>query len=130
MQITRALTAGVDKIQIQLRPESLGRIEVRLELTSDGRVATVVTADNRDTLDLLQRDAKSLEQALLDAGLQADLGSMDFNLRGEPDQGEADGDGVSRDHPESAEAEDESLDTAIADSEDGIRADGSVDIRA
>ncbi len=46
VQITKALKAGVDRINIQLKPANLGRIEVNLELSQDGRVAAVVTADN------------------------------------------------------------------------------------
>jgi hypothetical protein len=42
----------------------------------------VITADNKETLDMLQRDRASLEQALADAGLKADAGSLSFNLRG------------------------------------------------
>ena len=48
VQITKAVAAGADRISIQLRPESLGRIDVQIELTPDGRITAVVTADNKD----------------------------------------------------------------------------------
>ena len=83
VQITKAVKAGIDKIDIQLRPESLGRVEVRLELAGDGRLVGTVTADNRETLDLLKSDARDLERALQDAGLKADSNSLNFNLRGQ-----------------------------------------------
>jgi len=46
-----------------------------------------VSADRPDTLQLLQRDARGLEQALQDAGLQMGQGSLSFNLGGQDPQG-------------------------------------------
>lgn len=130
VQITKALQSGVDKITIQLRPAFMGRIDVQMEIASDGRTSIVITADNRDTLDLLQRDARYLEQALKDAGLQADAGNMEFNMReGQESDGEDGG-------------KSDSSDTATADASDAseqdlpvldgyiVGPDGRVDIRA
>jgi hypothetical protein len=78
-----AKPGGTDRIEIQLRPASLGAVDVQLNVAHDGRVTAVIAADRADTLDLLRRDASGLEQALRDAGLQADSGSLSFNLRGE-----------------------------------------------
>lgn len=83
VHIKKAVQEGADRIDIKLRPEALGRVEVRLEVGQDGRVVASVTADQRHTLDLLRADARSLERALQEAGLQADSGSLNFNLRGE-----------------------------------------------
>jgi hypothetical protein len=60
----------------------MGKITVKLDFGSDGKVQGVVTADNPKTLDLLQKDSRSLERALQDAGLRADPGSLQFNLNG------------------------------------------------
>jgi|GEM_PF-5097770 len=83
VNITRAAKAGLDRVTIQLRPEELGRIEIKLELTQDGQVRANVTADNPATLELLQREARGLERALQDAGLNADASDLEFNLRSE-----------------------------------------------
>ena len=83
VHIQKAVHDGADRINIQLRPAELGRIEVRLEFAQDGRLSATVLADRAETLDLLQRDARVLERALQDAGLKADSGSLTFNLRGE-----------------------------------------------
>jgi flagellar hook-length control protein FliK len=83
VNITRAAKAGLDRVTIQLRPEELGRIEIKLELTEDGQVRANVTADNPATLELLQREARGLERALQDAGLNADASDLEFNLRSE-----------------------------------------------
>ena len=81
VNIQKAVKDGADKITIQLRPAELGRVDVRIEVTSDGRAQVHVTADRADTLDLLQRDARDLARALQDAGLRADAGSLQFGLR-------------------------------------------------
>lgn len=88
VQITKAAAQGLDKISIKLSPASLGRIDVQLELTHDGRVAAVVTAERSETLDLLQRDARGLERALLEAGLKTDSNSLNFSLRGNGQDGD------------------------------------------
>ena len=89
VQITKAAADGLDKISIQLKPESLGRIDVQLQVTHDGRVNATIGAHRQDTLDLLQRDSRSLERALNDAGLRADAGSLSFNLSGQGNDGTA-----------------------------------------
>jgi flagellar hook-length control protein FliK len=73
---------------VQLRPEHLGRVDVKLEISHDGRVQTVVQADNRQTLDMLRQDVKGLQQALRDAGLNADSQSFTFEHRQEGGQGQ------------------------------------------
>jgi flagellar hook-length control protein FliK len=83
VNITRAAKAGLDKVTIALRPEELGRIEIKLEMTQDGQVRANVTADNPATLELLQREARGLERALQDAGLNTDASDLEFNLRSE-----------------------------------------------
>ena len=81
VQISKAIAGGIDKINIQLRPAHLGRIDVQLEMASDGRVTAVVSADNKDTLDLLKQDSRELERAMREAGLQMGSGDLSFNLR-------------------------------------------------
>jgi len=86
--LKHAVSGGLDQIEIQLRPASLGAIQVKLDLTHDGKVTATVTAERNDTLQLLQRDASGLQQALRDAGLQADSNSLNFSLRGDPGAGQ------------------------------------------
>ena len=133
VQISRALAAGMDRITIQLKPESLGRVEVKLELAPDGRVTAAVTADNKNTLDLLQQDSRGLEQALRDAGLNADSGSLSYNLRGHnPEAHDLPLAGSAVGAEDASEAVDEpGLDELLAGTyEGGVGADGRVDIRA
>lgn len=133
VKITKALQTGVDRISIQLRPAELGRVDVKLEMTHDGRVMTVVTAEKQDTLDLLRRDSSELQRALADAGLKN--GDMEFNLKGQEQQ-TAEGDdakngGASNQaEADSDDATDDPNDGVLTAWESGIFADGSVDMRA
>ena len=54
-----------------------------MELSQDGKVRAFITADVKDTLDMLQRDARGLERALQDAGLRTDSNNLHFALRSE-----------------------------------------------
>lgn len=83
VQIQKAAGQGHDRISIQLKPADLGRVEVRLDVGADGRVAAVISADRADTLDMLQRDARILQNSLQNAGLQADSNSLSFELKGQ-----------------------------------------------
>jgi len=133
VKITKALQAGTDKISIQLKPAELGRVDVKMEMTHDGRVMTVVTAEKQDTLDLLRRDSSELQKALADAGLNS--GDMEFNLKGQEQQ-TADEQGDGNNGPASAEAETD--EAAPADDNDGVMsawesgifANGRLDMRA
>lgn len=87
----KTMTAtGNSRIHIQLNPAELGKLDIKLDVNTEGKTSITVTADNKSTLDLLQRDARGLERALADAGLKADSGSLNFNLRGEQDRGQHD----------------------------------------
>ena len=86
VSINKAVKDGVDTIKVALKPAELGRIEIKLEVGNDGQVKATVTAENKDTLAMLQKDSDGLSKALSDAGLKTDPGSMSFNLRGDQSQ--------------------------------------------
>ena len=81
LQMARNLQKGTNRFDIRLDPPELGRIDVRMEVRKDGHVVAHMTVDRPETLDLLQRDARALQQALNNAGLQADNDSLNFSLR-------------------------------------------------
>jgi len=83
IQISKAISDGIDKIRIQLKPAHLGRVEVQLEMSQDGRVSAVISTDNKDTMDMLKQDSRELERALREAGLNLNSGDLSFNMRGE-----------------------------------------------
>ncbi len=87
VHIRKAVGAGEDRIRIRLHPAELGQIDVKLKLGADGLVKAIVWVEKPETFDLLQKDARSLERALQEAGLKTDSGSLSFHLRGENHQG-------------------------------------------
>lgn len=89
LQIARNLQNGSNRFDIRLDPPELGRIDVRMEVRKDGTVSAHLTVEKTQTLDLLQRDARALQQALSDAGLQADSDSLNFSLRDQNAGGDA-----------------------------------------
>ncbi|WP_430472910.1 flagellar hook-length control protein FliK [Thalassospira lucentensis] len=95
VSIKNAASDGVDKISVQLRPEHLGRVDVKMEIGHDGRIQGVIQADTRETLDLLRQDSRALQQALKDAGLNADSQSFTFEHRDQGGQSQ-DGKGQSQ----------------------------------
>lgn len=86
VQINKAAENGLDRINIQLRPADLGRVDVKMEVGHDGRVTAVISVERQETLDMLRQDSRILSQALQDAGLQADQSSLSFNLQGQQGQ--------------------------------------------
>jgi len=86
VQINKAAENGVDRINIQLRPADLGRVDVKMEVGHDGRVSAVISVERQETLDMLRQDSRVLTQALQDAGLQADESTLSFNLQGQEGQ--------------------------------------------
>ncbi len=86
LQMARNLQKGTNRFDIRLDPPELGRIDVRMEVRKDGHVVAHMTVDRPETLDLLQRDARALQQALNNAGLQADNDSLNFSLRDQSEE--------------------------------------------
>lgn len=83
VQMRSAVNSGASQIKIQLDPADLGKVEVQMVTGADGKTGITVTADNRQTLAMLQNEARSLESALRDIGLKTDMGGLNFNLRGD-----------------------------------------------
>jgi len=80
-EMTRNMQAGQNRFQIRLDPPELGRIDVRMDVDQNGAVKAHLTADRPETLDMLQRDARALERALQQAGLDSSKTNLEFSLR-------------------------------------------------
>ncbi len=78
---------GLKEFQIRLDPAELGRVEVRLEIGDDKSVTAKLVVDRVETLQLLQRDAKTLERAFEQAGLKSTDAGIDITLRDPGQQG-------------------------------------------
>jgi flagellar hook-length control protein FliK len=82
LKIAARSANGENNFSIRLDPPELGRIEVNLNVNSDGHAQANLSADKPQTLELLQKDSSALERALKDAGLNL-AGGMTFSLKGE-----------------------------------------------
>ena len=80
-QITRQFNQGNRVFDIRLDPAELGKVDVRLEMRADNRVHAVLTAERPDTLMELQRNARELERALNEAGLELGEDGLDFQMQ-------------------------------------------------
>ncbi|WP_238934775.1 flagellar hook-length control protein FliK [Maricaulis parjimensis] len=91
-QISRKVSDGNRVFDIRLDPAELGKVGVRLEMRADNRVHAVLTAERPDTLMELQRNARELERALNEAGLELGEDGLDFQMQ---EDGQAAGDDAS-----------------------------------
>jgi flagellar hook-length control protein FliK len=117
MHIAKAVQNGTDKISIRLNPSELGRVDIKLDVTKDGVVTASVLVERPETLELLKADARSLERALANAGLDPDSDNLSFNLRDQNNNsfaknanGEENGSGKNQDEHSSANADENEVD--------------------
>src|SRR5690606_12209534 len=80
----RQFEAGNTRFQIRLDPAELGRIDVKLDVDKNGTVNARLFVERPETLDLMMRDQRSLQQALQQAGLDASRTNLEFSLRQNP----------------------------------------------
>jgi flagellar hook-length control protein FliK len=81
--------SGARQFDIRLDPPELGRVEVRLSIDAAGKASAHLSADHPQTLDLLQKDAPALTRALRDAGLDVSQDGLNFSLRHQASDGNA-----------------------------------------
>jgi chemotaxis protein MotD len=121
---------GAKTFEIRLDPADLGRVEVHLHVSRDGKAEATLYAERPETVVLLQRDSHNLERALKDAGLDVSNSSLNFSLKGEQRQG--DGGGASGGHtrslPDAVVARSEAVNASLA-SQIIPSDDGRLDIR-
>jgi flagellar hook-length control protein FliK len=91
VEIAARSQSGAKQFDIRLDPPELGRVDVRLSIDASGKAQAHMTADQPETLNLLQRDSTTLTQALRDAGLDVSQNGLNFSLRGQSGQQGQDG---------------------------------------
>jgi flagellar hook-length control protein FliK len=94
VSVAARVMSGAKQFEIRLDPPELGRVDVRLSIDANGKTQAHMTADQPQTLALLQKDAPSLTQALRDAGLDVSQGGLNFSLRGQDRQNGDGGNGA------------------------------------
>jgi flagellar hook-length control protein FliK len=81
VEIVAKSQSGARQFDIRLDPPELGRVEVRLSIDASGKASAHLSADQPQTLSLLQKDAPILTRALRDAGLDVSQNGLNFSLR-------------------------------------------------
>jgi flagellar hook-length control protein FliK len=94
VEIAARSQSGIKQFDIRLDPPELGHVEVRLSIDATGKAQAHLSADQPQTLDLLQKDAPALTRALRDAGLDVGQGALNFSLRGQNQQAGGDSGGA------------------------------------
>ena len=82
IHISQHADTGANRFQLRLDPPELGRVDVRMEISAEGKLSAVIAVERPETLDLLQRDSRALERSLMEAGLKTDSNSLSFSLKG------------------------------------------------
>ena len=82
IHIAQHTDTGANRFQLRLDPPELGRVDVRMEVSAEGKLSAVIAVERPETLDLLQRDSRALERSLMEAGLKTDSNSLSFSLKG------------------------------------------------
>lgn len=122
---------GNTEFTIRLDPAELGRVEVKLAIDEEGGVTAKLTADRVETLQLLQRDARTLERAFDQAGLKTSPETLQFSLRNDNSGGR--GQHAHQDHqpspPRREEADPIQLPAEALVARYGLRSPTGVDIR-
>jgi len=132
VQIQNAARNGTDRISIRLSPAALGKVEVKLELSPDKTVQAIVTAEKPETLDMLERDARTLQRALEEAGLRTNSDSLSFERRdtGGASDSASDSDGNETNGTDRSDRAEHDDDTGLVDVELSSRRhhDGLLDV--
>ena len=81
VEIAAKSQGGAKQFDIRLDPPELGRVEVRLSIDATGKASAHLSADQPQTLSLLQKDAPILTRALREAGLDVSQDGLNFSLR-------------------------------------------------
>ena len=87
INITKSAIKGVDTIDIQLKPEDLGKIQIRMHIAKDGKLHADIISSRPETMDMLQKDVSGLQKAFNDAGYDTDSRSFNFSFQKENQAG-------------------------------------------
>lgn len=93
VNITKSAVKGVDTIEISLKPEELGHIEIKMQIKS-GKLQAHIISSRPETMEALQRDAQVLEKAFNEAGFQTDNNSLSFSFKNEGNQTQEQSEGL------------------------------------
>jgi hypothetical protein len=83
-EMVRQFHQGQSRFTVRLDPPELGRVDVRMHVDASGNINARLTVERSETLDMFQRDQKTLERALTQAGLDSSKTNLEFALKQNP----------------------------------------------
>ena len=89
LEIGLAMIDGRRSLQLQLSPESLGKLDISLDISNGSNLVTRITADDPKTLAFLKSDSHTIRQAIEQAGYTLKPDDLQFSLRQEKDQNQS-----------------------------------------
>ncbi len=130
VQIAASVKSGKSSFEIRLDPAELGRIDVRIDIDSNGQVTSHLTVEKPETLSMLRQDAPQLQRALDDAGLKTGNNGLQFSLR-DQSSGQNSGGDTSRNAQRLVISDDDTMPASIAGRTYGrsLGSSSGVDIR-
>jgi flagellar hook-length control protein FliK len=114
LEIAVSAQSGKSRFEIRLDPAELGRIDVRIDVDSNGQVTSHLTVEKPETLSMLQQDAPQLQRALDDAGLKTGNGGLQFSLRDQSSSGQNDGGNTGRNAQRLVVSDESALPASVA----------------
>jgi flagellar hook-length control protein FliK len=131
VQIAATAKSGKSSFEIRLDPAELGRIDVRMNVDSQGQVTSHLTVERPETLAMLRQDAPQLQRALEDAGLKTSDSGLQFSLRDQSSSGQNNGNGSGRNAQQLIISETDPVPAAVAGRtySRALGSSGGVDIR-
>ena len=79
-KVSEALQSGETRVELQLNPENLGKVTVEMTWKDDGGLVVQIHAENRETQNLLNKNASGLE-ALLGREVQVEVPRQEESQR-------------------------------------------------
>ena len=91
-RIAQALYGRNQIVSVQLHPAELGIVQIRIVVDASRKVRAAISAEQPETMELLQRHTSGIERALTATGLTlADTDGLTFNLGTPQDRGTSPG---------------------------------------
>ena len=84
--LQQGLRKNLDHIKIQLTPDNLGVVDVKMSIDKAGYVKATVSSNEAQTLQFLKQDSSSLQQVFEKAGLKTDSESLQFSMNDNANQ--------------------------------------------
>ncbi|WP_296498681.1 flagellar hook-length control protein FliK, partial [Phenylobacterium sp.] len=116
-QMARRLDDGITRFNLELNPDDLGRVDVRLEIDASGGIRAAFTFERAQSAVELGRRADELQKSLESAGFNL-TGGLSFDVAGDRSHGR---------HPSWAEARDERPNPSVT-SEPDLAREGATQI--